>query len=88
MGVFRLLVCRWLDTGWKLSQAAGSLAIEAKRRGKQLHMGRVNSNRRLRYAYDLHCDTVDGTGYSQYSKKYLKPALNYLHNLHQQLTLF
>ena len=76
------------STGWKLSQAAGSLAIEAKHRGKQVHMGRVNSNRRLRYAYNLHCDTVDGTGYSQYSKKYLKPALKYLHDLHQQPTLF
>lgn len=76
------------STRWKLSDAAGSLAIEAKRRGKLLHMGRVNSNMRLRYAYNLHCDTVDGTGYSRYSKLRLKPALIYLHNLHQQLTLF
>lgn len=76
------------STRWKLSDAAGSIAIEAKRRGKRLHMGRVNSNTRLRYAYDLHCDTVDGTGYSRYSKLRLKPALDYLHDLHQQLTLF
>ena len=76
------------STRWKLSDTARSLAIEAKRRGKRLHMGRVNSNMRLRYAYDLGCDTVDGTGYSRYSKLRLKPALIYLHNLHQQLTLF
>ena len=76
------------STRWKLSHAARSIAIEAKRRGKLLHMGRVNSNMRLRYAYYLHCDTVDGTGYSRYSKLRLKPALTYLHNLHQQLTLF
>ena len=56
--------------------------------GNCLHMGRVNSNMRLRYAYDLNCDTVDGTGYSRFSKRLLKPALTYLHNLHQQLTLF
>lgn len=76
------------STQWKLSQAASSLAVEAKRRRKKLHMGRVNSNRRLRYAYDLQCNTVDGTGYSRFSKRLLKPALDYLHNLHQQLTLF
>ena len=76
------------STEWKLSDAARSIAGEAKRRGKRLHMGRVNSNKRLRYAYDLHCDTIDGTGYSRYSKKYLKPALHYLHDIHQQLTLF
>ena len=76
------------STRWKLSHAARSIAMEAKRRGKRLHMGRVNSNMRLCYAYNLHCDTVDGTGYSRYSKLRLKPALIYLHNLHQQLTLF
>ena len=75
------------STRWKLSDAARSLAIEAKRRGKLLHMGRVNSNMRLRYAYDMGCDTVDGTGYSRFSKRLLKPALNYLHKLHLQLTL-
>ena len=75
------------STRWKLSHAALTLAIEAKQRGKTLHMGRVNSNIRLRYAYDLNCDTVDGTGYSRFSKRLLKPALNYLHKLHLQLTL-
>lgn len=75
-------------TEWKLSHAARDLAVEAKARGKWLHMGRVNSQKRLRYAYSLKCDSVDGTGYNQYSKRELFPALDYLDRLHNQLTLF
>lgn len=48
-------------TGWKLSEAAHELAAEAKRRGKWVHMGRVNSLRRMRLAKAMHCDSVDGT---------------------------
>jgi len=46
---------------WKLSPAARDLIIEAKRRGKWVHMGRVNSEKRFRYAAALGCDSVDGT---------------------------
>jgi hypothetical protein len=49
------------DTEWKLGPEARILAGEAKRRGLWLHCGRVNSLRRLRYAADLGCDSVDGT---------------------------
>jgi hypothetical protein len=48
-------------TEWKLSEAAHELAAEAKRRGKWLHMGRVNSLRRVRIAKAMGCDSVDGT---------------------------
>jgi len=49
------------DTVWKLGPAARSLAIEAKARGKRVHMGRVNSLRRLRYAQTIGCCSADGT---------------------------
>ena len=48
-------------TGWKLGPAARTLVLEAKRRGKRVHMGRVNSARRWRYAEHIGCDSVDGT---------------------------
>jgi hypothetical protein len=48
-------------TAWKLSEPAHGLAAEAKRRGKWLHMGRVNSLRRCRIAQAMGCDSVDGT---------------------------
>lgn len=49
------------DTDWKLGAAAYRLIAEARRRGKWVHMGRVNSRRRLRYAHHSDCDSVDGT---------------------------
>lgn len=49
------------STEWKLSKAAADLVGEAKRRGKWVHMGRVNSHRRWSYAEHIGCDSVDGT---------------------------
>lgn len=49
------------STNWKLSEHARELVAEAKRRGKWVHMGRVNSLRRMRLARDWGCDSVDGT---------------------------
>jgi uncharacterized PurR-regulated membrane protein YhhQ (DUF165 family) len=49
------------DTAWKLSRAAADLADEARARGKSVHMGRVNSERRLRHAMAIGCATADGT---------------------------
>jgi hypothetical protein len=48
-------------TGWKLGPAAAAIAGEARRRGKWVHMGRVNSLRRMRYAESIGCDSADGT---------------------------
>lgn len=48
-------------TEWKLGRAARRLVAEAKVRGKRVHMGRVNSERRLRYADAIGCDSADGT---------------------------
>jgi hypothetical protein len=63
---------RWLPAGpgavfiggsteWKLGAHARRVVAEAKRRGMWVHMGRVNTLDRLRYAADLGCDSVDGT---------------------------
>lgn len=49
------------DTEWKLGPQARGLVAQAKARGLWVHMGRVNSERRLRYAFQLGCDSVDGT---------------------------
>jgi hypothetical protein len=48
-------------TDWKLGDAAARLVAEAKARGLAVHMGRVNSLKRLRYAKAIGCDTADGT---------------------------
>jgi hypothetical protein len=48
-------------TAWKLGPAAADLTAQARRRGVPVHMGRVNSLRRLRYAARIGCRSVDGT---------------------------
>ena len=49
------------STEWKLSPAARDLSLEARSRGKWVHMGRVNSARRVRIAATFGADSVDGT---------------------------
>jgi len=49
------------DTAWKIGPVAHRLTIEAKERGKWVHMGRVNSPRRLQIAEWFGCDSADGT---------------------------
>lgn len=49
------------DTEWKLGRAARDLVAEARLRGKRVHMGRVNSLKRFRYAEAIGCDSADGT---------------------------
>lgn len=49
------------STGWKLGPAAAQLAREAHEHGKWVHMGRVNSLRRMVYAESIGCDSADGT---------------------------
>lgn len=46
---------------FKLGEQARRLVAEAKRHGKWVHMGRVNSLKRLRIAQNLGCDSADGT---------------------------
>lgn len=52
---------------WKLTRASYDLAQEARRRGKLVHMGRVNSLRRLRTAHAWGCDSIDGRNMSAFA---------------------
>ena len=49
------------STEWKLGPEAAAIAAEAKAHGKWVHMGRVNSRRRMVYAESIGCDSADGT---------------------------
>lgn len=64
-------------TEWKLSKAAQDLAAEAKRRGKSIHLGRVNSRRRLRYAWSIRADSTDGSSASMFGDKYIHKYLRW-----------
>lgn len=74
-------------TEWKLGPHASQLAAEAKRRGKWVHMGRVNSLRRLRYADDIGCDSADGTFLAFGPDANLPRVLRWTRDIHEQPSL-
>lgn len=49
------------STDWKLSEESGELMREARARGKHVHVGRVNSLRRMRWSRDNGAHSADGT---------------------------
>lgn len=62
-----LLPWDWFDVlfvggtnAWKLSDASWAIVREAKRRGKRVHVGRVNTLERLRLCATNGVDSVDG----------------------------
>lgn len=61
-------------TEWKLGEDARLLMKEAKERGKWVHMGRVNSWRRMEYAKSCEVDSIDGTRLSWFSDTYIDKA--------------
>ncbi|CAM5237509.1 hypothetical protein [Streptomyces griseomycini] len=76
------------STEWKLGPGARVLALEAKRRGKRVHMGRVNSLKRLRYAHSIGCDSADGTFVAFGPDKNLPKCLAWVAELNGQEELF
>jgi len=75
------------DTGWKLGPAARALIVEARRLGKWVHMGRVNSRARLQYALTVGCDSVDGTYLAFGPDKNLPTLVGWLREADDQLAL-
>lgn len=70
------------DTPFKL--ASRPLMEAAKERGKWVHVGRVNSLRRLRWAHEAGADSVDGTQFSMYPDTYIERALRFMEGLAAQ----
>jgi hypothetical protein len=71
-------------TAFKLSREARMLAGYAKARGKWLHMGRVNSRRRVKYALQLGVDSIDGTGWCRWADIRLTLGTRWLREFAQQ----
>ena len=76
------------DTAWKLGPAARQLAAEARQRGKGVHMGRVNSLKRYRYADAIGCTSADGTFLRFGPDIRLPELLSWARNVRDQVTLF
>lgn len=72
------------STTFKESATAATLAAYAGTRGKHVHMGRVNSRRRLRIAHRIGCNSYDGTGYSIAPDARIPEALRWVSEIQQQ----
>lgn len=64
------------STEWKLGPQAETLIAYAKTRGLWVHMGRVNSQRRIWEAARKGVDSWDGTKYSRFSERWLPEAVD------------
>lgn len=76
------------STEFKLGAIMRSYAHEAKDREKWLHMGRVNSLRRLRYAEAIGCDSVDGTHLIFKPSVRLPELLGWIRDVQERPALF
>lgn len=68
------------DDAFKLGEHVRYLVAKMKRHGKPVHMGRVNSFQRIQYAFEIGCDSVDGTQFSMFPDTYIPKFLRYLEN--------
>lgn len=74
-------------TEFKLGRRAASIAGVAHALGKLVHMGRVNTKRRLRYATTIGCHSVDGTHFSRWPDFGFRKADRWLQEIATQPTL-
>lgn len=72
------------STEWKLGRHAYELVQEGRRRGKWVHFGRVNTKNRLTYAYQIGCDSVDGTTLARGPVRNLESLLRWLRELEHE----
>ncbi len=66
------------STAWKFSKTSALLIRVAAHRGKWVHVGRVNSMKRLRYLDGLPVDSFDGGQFSMYPDTYIPKYLDRL----------
>lgn len=63
---------------WRLSLTVERLVKAAKRAGKWVHFGRVNTYGRRAYAHRIGCDSIDGTSYVKWRDAHLDRGLEHL----------
>lgn len=70
---WRRVACLFVggSTAYKESDAVAWLIREAKRHGRMVHVGRVNTERRLRLFDGLGIDSIDGTQFSMFPDTYI-----------------
>lgn len=74
-------------TEWKLGAGARAIAAAALDRGVPVHMGRVNSLRRMRYAARIGCSSSDGTRLAFGPDVHMRPMATAARMLREQQEL-
>ncbi len=75
-------------TKFKEGVCAAEIVEEAKRRGKWVHVGRVNSLRRIERFAKLGADSFDGSGWSAWGDKRIKLAVRWIDRVLAQGNLY
>jgi hypothetical protein len=75
-------------TEWKLGPVARELAAYAKSRGLWVHVGRVNSRRRIQHAASVGADSIDGSQWSQWPTTYIPKGVSWIDQATNQSRLF
>ncbi len=60
------------NDAFKYSDVVRNIVVEAKRRGKWVHNGRVNTPERILYSRSIGCDSFDGTHFTRVTKDVAK----------------
>jgi hypothetical protein len=66
---------------FKLGYDCAALVRCAKYERRWVHMGRVNSAKRMAYAASIGCDSIDGTGWVRYKDHHLQRGIDLAANL-------
>jgi len=75
------------STAWKLGRDALAICQQAQERDKWVHVGRVNSIRRIRAFWGV-ADSFDGSMFDRWHKTWTAWALNYIGERKAQLPLW
>jgi hypothetical protein len=66
---------------YKLSPESAALCRDAKERDKLVHVGRVNSKLRMAAAHAMGADTVDGSQFSWWPRRYIPRGLRWIRQI-------
>jgi hypothetical protein len=65
-------------TEFKLGPEVAKIVEVAKSKDKWIHMGRVNTIKRIDYAESIGCDSIDGSSFSMYAETYIPKFIDYM----------
>jgi hypothetical protein len=68
-------------TEFKLGDECAALVRRAKSERRWVHMGRVNSAKRMAYAASIGVDSIDGTGWVRFKDAHLQRGIDLAENL-------